>query len=109
MTKSEYQVWYRNNNRGKIRKYTRNWHIKRKYGLSMEDKENLLKKQKNNCAICEKPFSKKEKNYIDHCHKSGKVRGIVHGRCNILLGFSKENIETLKMVIQYIKKHQNKQ
>jgi hypothetical protein len=94
---------YRNNNRKKNREYTRAWHIKRKYGLSVLDRNNLLKKQNHKCALCGELLGRKFS--IDHCHKSGKVRGIVHQFCNLVLGFSKEDVNILKKTIKYIKKH----
>ena len=42
----------------------------------------LLKKQGNVCAICQQPFTKKDVPCLDHCHKTGYVRGVLHRTCN---------------------------
>lgn len=83
--------------------------IKRKYkGLnSLKCYEELLQKQNGLCAICNKTNTTtrngKIKRYaIDHCHKSGKVRGLLCGFCNSALGYFKDKIELLKKAIAYI-------
>lgn len=75
-----------------------------RYGLNLEDYEELYKKQKGNCAICDKYFDKLD---IDHCHKTGKVRGLLCGSCNRALGLMKDNIEFLKSAISYLYDRRN--
>ena len=55
----------------------------RRYGLKLEDYRAILARQGNACAICGqdgKPLC------IDHCHASGKVRGLLCSKCNTGLG-----------------------
>ncbi len=66
------------------RKWQRNWKLKQ-YGITKEIFEKILEKQNLRCAICKKLFEDKMPN-IDHCHKTGKVRGLLCGECNISLG-----------------------
>ena len=58
-----------------------------KYGLTLNDYYNILKKQNNKCAICEtdKPGGQ-GRFHLDHCHKTNKVRGLLCHRCNTSLG-----------------------
>lgn len=42
----------------------------------------LIKKQGGLCAICHKPFTKQDDGVLDHCHKSGFIRGVLHRSCN---------------------------
>ena len=86
--------------------------IRRKYGLSQEDYENLFKEQNGVCAICKKEettveaMSKKLKPLsIDHCHTSGKNRGLLCNRCNPMIGLSLDSIETLQSAIDYLLRH----
>lgn len=58
--------------------------IKRRYGLEQEDFTKLLTSQKGCCAICAAPFLKTP--HIDHCHSTGKIRGLLCGPCNTGLG-----------------------
>ncbi len=69
----------------------RGYHIKRRYGISMDDYMEILKKQSNCCAICRKPsklnVTGRPSLYVDHNHITGKVRGVLCARCNMLMGF----------------------
>lgn len=56
----------------------------RRFGLTVEAHRDLLKRQNQQCGICKEPVS--EKSPIDHCHETGKVRGILCVKCNNGLG-----------------------
>ena len=47
-------------------------------------REDLLKKQNNKCTLCNKPLESDA--VLDHCHKTGRVRGTIHRHCNAALG-----------------------
>ncbi len=74
--------------------------LKSRYGISFEDFEHLRKQQKNLCALC----LKKLPLTVDHCHKTGRVRGLLCGNCNRGIGCLKENLATLKRAINYLQK-----
>lgn len=57
-----------------------------KYGLLLEDYEDLLHRQGGVCALCKEPPARGKSLCIDHCHDSGRVRGLLCNRCNSLLG-----------------------
>ena len=60
--------------------------IKYKYNMTREDFEIMSNLQNNNCAIC----GEEVKLHVDHCHKTGKIRGLLCRNCNTSLGkFSK--------------------
>lgn len=63
------------------------------------------------CGICNITLNlnvKCNKNtHIDHCHTTGKVRGLLCSKCNTGIGMFKENIITLKRAIRYITHHKN--
>jgi hypothetical protein len=64
-------------------------HRKRLYGIDNKEFNSLLASQLNMCGICSVVFDnskKKTKPHIDHCHKTGKVRGLLCSMCNISLG-----------------------
>lgn len=80
----------------------------RMYGISLDDFNDLAKKQNNSCAICGRPDNG-NKNifpYIDHCHKTGKVRGLLCTRCNMGLGQFKDNKNTLLKAVDYLEEHE---
>jgi hypothetical protein len=61
-----------------------------RYGLNRIQQLELLESQDNSCALCDTPVQLFEGNnfsgVIDHCHTTGKVRGILCGHCNVALG-----------------------
>ena len=53
----------------------------------------------NHCAIC----GNLDRLHIDHCHKTGNVRGLLCSNCNIGIGNMQDNIDILKVAIEYLK------
>ena len=66
------------------RRSRHNYHLKKTYGITIQDYDKLLKAQGGKCAICRGGTSK---NFfaVDHNHKNGKVRGLLCARCNTAL------------------------
>jgi phage FluMu protein Com len=61
--------------------------------------------QNKRCKICNKEYSTVSKHgglYIDHCHATGEVRGLLCSSCNNLLGQCKDDINILKNAIKYL-------
>jgi hypothetical protein len=102
----DYCDWYKRTHKSQLKEWRKFHRIEKKYGISKSEWNSLLIKQRNKCAICRAKLPKDlGKLCTDHCHKSGKVRGIVHSECNLLIGFCKENKTTLQNAIKYIQKH----
>lgn len=83
--------------------YHRWLRIKKVYGITKEEFENFLASQGGLCAICERPLVDK-KTHIDHCHDTGKVRGLLCGPCNQGLGLFQESKMTLSKALKYLEK-----
>ena len=102
--------WRRNNpNYGKDRyektkEYTREKHLKRKYGISLLDYAAMLDKQSGACAICSKPEAEEKHGvlHVDHCHSTKKVRGLLCNNCNQVLGRAKDKPEILISAAKYL-------
>jgi hypothetical protein len=83
-----YQIRWRKNNPEKnaakqLRHYlARRPDLKRNYGITLEEMTGMVAAQDGKCAVCERAL---KRNYVDHDHATGKVRGIVCCRCNIRL------------------------
>lgn len=75
----------------------------RKYNLTLDEFNLMLTEQKNKCCVCQNEFKKIYEAKIDHCHKKGKVRGILCNNCNIALGQAKDSVEILSKLIIYLK------
>jgi hypothetical protein len=57
-----------------------------RYGLTPEQFSELLDSCENRCLICRIEFSEKIKPYVDHCHKTKIVRGLLCRKCNMAEG-----------------------
>jgi len=75
--------------------------LKRAFGITLEEYDALLLKQKGVCMICGKPESKRKLS-VDHDHKTGRVRGLLCNHCNRLLGDAYDNIKILQSAISYL-------
>ena len=84
----------------------RNTHLLRSYGISSEDFDKLLTEQNHCCAICgtSEPGGRYDTFNVDHCHETGKVRGLLCKSCNIALGEFKDDIDMLKKAVVYLEK-----
>lgn len=82
----------------------KNNRFKRLYGISLEERNTLTKNQNYQCKICgiEETRLDNKGLVVDHCHKSGVVRGMLCGACNRAIGLLKENIDSLKKAIEYL-------
>lgn len=79
--------------------------LKRKFGISLNDYNEMLHRQGGACAICRsKNVGRSDgiKFAVDHDHNTGKIRGLLCKSCNTLLGNAKESIETLKAAKAYL-------
>ncbi len=82
----------------------------RSYGIRYVDSFALFKIQKGKCAICG-CYNTDARNgghkhlALDHCHATGKVRGLLCMSCNMSLGFLDDNIDYLSKGISYLKEH----
>jgi hypothetical protein len=78
--------------------------MKREYGITTKDYEAMVEAQNNECAICfaSGEQERNSKLVIDHCHASGKVRGLLCNKCNLLLGHANDSIGQLERAILYL-------
>jgi len=78
--------------------------IKRTYGITYEQYEKLLEQQNHSCAICKSKISSSRTSrlFVDHCHDSLEVRGLLCSSCNHGLGLFKDSPTLLKRAIHYL-------
>lgn len=79
------------------------YQIGKRYGISEEQYMGMLNAQQERCAICKQKSHKRLA--VDHCHSTGKIRGLLCLGCNSLLGYAKDNIETLMSAREYLINH----
>lgn len=98
--RAEWQREYRKNNR----KHVADRDAARQFGISIEEVQRL--RSITHCEICGAELQHYIKNgsAIDHCHTTGKIRGMLCGHCNRGLGHFRDNPATLKQAILYLTK-----
>lgn len=80
----------------------------RRYGITRDDYNKLLDEQEGKCAICSTTEIGRKGHthfHVDHCHTTGKVRGLLCDLCNRGLGYFKDSEETLTKAASYLEKY----
>jgi len=111
--KNNNRLWYQNNkekNKERNKKWIeenparyRELNLKHRFGISLEDYNRILEEQNYCCGICgvHRDFITQHM-AVDHCHKTGKIRGLLCKNCNSGLGFFQDNNEVLEKAITYL-------
>ena len=83
----------------------KNSYLLRNYGITYEQYLQLLESQDHKCAICGTEQSDRKDGglVVDHCHASGKVRGMLCQKCNLMLGNANDLISTLEQAVIYLR------
>jgi hypothetical protein len=97
---AEYQASYRTRPERKLA--DRAGHLKRKFGLTLEQYDEMLAAQEGGCAICSDPPEEGKTLHIDHDHATGLVRGLLCQRCNHALGLFREDDSLLQEAAAYV-------
>ena len=88
--------WYRNQ--------TRAYHRMSRYGLSEETYKQMLEAQGFKCALCGSLDPRRKQGFVvDHCHSTGKIRGLLCHPCNIALGMLGDDADGLTRALNYVK------
>lgn len=102
--KEKHLQWAKDNPE-KAEEYKRRHHLRNTYGISLEDYDSMLTEQGGVCAICGKQETHAQHKYlsVDHCHETGKVRGLLCHGCNATIGYAKDDPARLERAIVYLK------
>jgi hypothetical protein len=84
---------------------SREYHLGRKYGLTVEQYEAMLAAQGGGCAICGRPPREDIALHVDHDHATGAVRGLSCFRCNNALGDFNDDPALLRKALDYLHDH----
>lgn len=79
--------------------------LQKRYGITLEEKRAMYRQQQGCCAICGKELTDSKDCHVDHCHITGKIRGLLCSNCNHGLGVFKENLTILTDAIKYLEKY----
>jgi hypothetical protein len=80
--------------------------VQSKYGITKDEYNEILESQGGVCRCCKRPQPGKKSLFVDHDHKTGKVRAILCVNCNSFIGLIKENLATCGSIIDYLEKAQ---
>ncbi len=86
--------------------------FKIRYGIDADAYEAMFKRQGGVCLICKKPETSLNQHTheprllsVDHCHDTGKVRGLLCKRCNTGIGAFEEDPKLMQAAIRYVRRH----
>lgn len=81
--------------------------LKHRYGIAKEQYDSMYRQQNGRCAICnvEKDLGGYSGLYVDHCHKTQKVRGLLCSNCNSGIGQFMEDESVLMAAIEYLRRN----
>lgn len=81
--------------------------LKALYGISISEYNILLESQGGRCAVCRKTQTDNRGRhfFVDHCHSTGRIRGLLCYNCNSAIGMAHDDIELLKKLTQYLEHH----
>ena len=83
----------------KKHRLTRCRRLQLKYDITQEEYARMYEEQGGRCKIC---GAKKDVLHVDHCHTTGKVRGLLCRHCNVGIGQMRDNVEILRSAITYL-------
>lgn len=79
-----------------------------KRGITIAQFDEMLTQQNNRCSICSKEFVDMggigQVPVIDHCHTTGKVRGLLCHQCNVGVGYLKDSPDVLRKAAAYVER-----
>ncbi len=89
---------WRKKNPDKARAGNRRKILRYKYGITEQDYDNMACRQGHKCILC----GREMKLVVDHCHKTGRVRGLLCNRCNTTLGWVESRPDMLEKIVHYL-------
>jgi len=80
--------------------------LKGRYGITSAEYDQMLKEQNGKCAICGSGKDENRGNFlsVDHCHKTGIVRGLLCNMCNRGIGMLQDDVSIVTKAAEYLKK-----
>lgn len=88
----------------KYKDYQRNYHMKRNYGITVEEYERKLKEQGGVCAICKRPPIGRYRLSVDHNGTTKQVRGLLCNPCNGGMGRFEDSPERMETAVKYLRR-----
>lgn len=103
--RGEERKQYSIDNYERLKFYRTNRNLFLNFGISYEYFLKMRNDQNNLCKICGQPEERRNLS-VDHCHKTGKIRGLLCSKCNTALGLFGDNVKSLLSAIEYLKSNE---
>lgn len=82
--------------------------LRGKYGMTLAQFRDMSADQGHVCAICDEPCNTNQRLSVDHCHETGRVRGLLCRSCNTGIGGLRNNPKLLEAAISYLTRGDSK-
>lgn len=97
----------------RVRKYARSkyreYDLRKKYGITEADYDDMLRRQGGRCAICKDTDARNrhgtDRFSVDHDHESGHVRALLCGSCNSAIGLLQDDPKVIEAAAKYVRAH----
>ncbi len=95
-------------NRFNLQEKVKDYHLKRDFGITLDELKKMLEIQEYRCKICGKELKiidgekNKDAAVVDHDHVTGKIRGVLCHSCNLMLGNAGDNPQLLLNAAEYL-------
>ena len=93
---------YRRKNPDKTKDKTWRDHLRRHYGISVEEYILMLAEQNGVCLVCKRHPLQVGKLHVDHDHSTDTLRGLLCGSCNRALGLLGEDPQRIRSLAEYV-------
>jgi hypothetical protein len=104
--RKSYDRQYRIEKPEKVRPDRKDKILLRLYGITYQQKLDMVAAQNNRCAICNNEFINSKDICVDHRHSDMKVRELLCKKCNYAIGLFDEDKERMSRAIEYLDKHE---
>lgn len=94
-------ISWQKNNPDKLKEIKRRTKLLSKYNLTLDEYNQMYFDQKGLCKLCLNPHFRRPLN-VDHCHATGKIRGLLCDKCNLALGLINDDIDLLDRMKEYL-------
>lgn len=96
-------IWCKNNKEHRF-KYQRKLQLQKRYGITQEQYDVMSIEQNHKCKICksDNPGHNNKYFYVDHCHKTKIVRGLLCRHCNMAIGQFNDNAINIRRAADYV-------
>jgi hypothetical protein len=102
-SRAAYLKKYRRLNAGQIKERDASRRLVRRYGITLEDKEAIILRQDSICPMCGRKLDTlTEHTAVDHCHTTGKIRGVVHRGCNVAIARLGDDVGAIRRLMRYL-------